>query len=396
MNKFVRISIVIFFLPIVLPNLLSFHLGSLYLTPLKICSILVTLLLFIPYLNVLNREQRTYILPDIFMFFHLVWVFVSLSVNHNITTGIEAGGFYFLEIFPFYMLGRMIILRRRSVEFFLKLAFWSCLYLGIAGWIESVFRLNIINGMFGISTQHYDERFGLSRAYASFDVPILLGLYVSAFVGFALYYYRSFTKLLVLLFALVPPLSSAPLLAAGIQFMIYGYDRLFRPYKKRWVYLLSILAIAYILVSLLSSRGPLTLLINNLTFNSQTAFYRTYIWEFGVQTVENNPIFGIGYNDWARPFWMTDSVDAFWLFIAMKFGIPGLSALLLMKLLILKRVGTAEYSNRFYTVMRRAWLTSIAGTVFVGLTVHFWSTAVSMYAILLGIGAGLQKQGDAE
>src|SRR3954466_10503300 len=57
------------------------------------------------------------------------------------------------------------------------------------------------------------------------------------------------------------------------------------------------------------------------------------IWEYGSASVLNNPLFGVGFGDWARASWMTSSADMFWLVNAMRHGLP--AGLLIMSAFLL-------------------------------------------------------------
>ena len=66
--------------------------------------------------------------------------------------------------------------------------------------------------------------------------------------------------------------------------------------------------------------GVVGLVIDNLLFNAKTGWGRTEVFEYGAAEVLRHPIFGIGLNDWIRPWWRKPSVDNFYLATAMRFG----------------------------------------------------------------------------
>ena len=60
-------------------------------------------------------------------------------------------------------------------------------------------------------------------------------------------------------------------------------------------------------------------------FNPQTADGRLIILEYGSAEIARHPVFGIGLNEWVRPWYKKQSVDNFWLSHAMRFGLPSLA-----------------------------------------------------------------------
>ena len=124
--------------------------------------------------------------------------------------------------------------------------------------------------------------------------------------------------------------------------------------------------------------------VTSVSISDRTAVYRLYIYKYGILEVLRNPIFGIGFNDWARPSAMTDSVDSFWLFNAMRYGIP---ALLFIGItfavpicLFLKKINAKnEGSVCVYT------LGLIGAIVSLG-TVHVWGTAYVFVILFLSSG----------
>src|SRR4051812_170533 len=113
------------------------------------------------------------------------------------------------------------------------------------------------------------------------------------------------------------------------------------------------------------------------------------IWEYGSASVLNNPLFGVGFGDWARASWMPSSVDMFWLLNAMRFGLPAgllmLSAFFMLFLAVSFRKGLDDRLN----ACRTAYLIVMASFFVVGWTVHFWGEAYNWFLFLLGSGAWL-------
>src|SRR5690606_26065514 len=95
-----------------------------------------------------------------------------------------------------------------------------------------------------------------------------------------------------------------------------------------WTLIFLGIAALVVFLEIASNRGAVKVLVNLATIDPLTGYYRILIWTFGSEVVAANPVFGIGWHDWARPGWMVSStVDAFWLLMAMMFGLPAVAML---------------------------------------------------------------------
>src|SRR5690606_25454492 len=109
-------------------------------------------------------------------------------------------------------------------------------------------------------------------------------------------------------------LSSGPLAALSTQIVLLAWERMTRRIPARWLLFSSLLAMMYLTVELVSNRSAIRVFLHYLTFSSHTAYNRITIFNWGIQDVWRNPIFGIGFNVWTRPPWMhSTSMDNFWL-----------------------------------------------------------------------------------
>ena len=387
-----KLSLFALLIGICLPTNLSFNIGTLLITPLRLLSFF----LFLSFLRdfLLNLTVKKTLFFDLMIIGHVLWAFLSMFVNHDIFTGIEAGGLYFVDFFPFYMMGRGI---GKDVEYtrkLLKYILYACVILIPFAWIESIFSINLLKTIFGLPTDIFEQRIGLNRAYASFSHPILYGLFISGFLGLLFYMnIKNRGKITLLLcIGTIPALSSAPLLSLMFQLFLIAWDKTFRQIKAKWKILIATAAFLFIFLNVVTNSGPIKLAIKFLTFNSGTGYYRLEIWNYGLDNIYLNPYFGIGYHDWIRASWMViTSVDSFWLFTTMKYGIP--SIVFLIAFLI------ALYFTKLSKIQQKndiviGWKISMAAYIFVGFTVHFWNSSLSIFALLLGIGLSTFKNAD--
>ncbi len=96
---------------------------------------------------------------------------------------------------------------------------------------------------------------------------------------------------------------------------------------------------------------------------------------------------GVGLNEWERPIWMLPSIDMFWMFWAIKYGLPAaflwqFAVISILIATILKK-GLSEKERQY----RFAFAVAIIGLYIVGWTVHFWGAVFVLFVFLLGSGA---------
>jgi hypothetical protein len=98
-------------------------------------------------------------------------------------------------------------------------------------------------------------------------------------------------------------------------------------------------------------------------------------------------VFGIGLNDWTRPFWQASTVDNYWIVLAMRYGLPAVSFLLLAIGLNIWRIATAERLSPEAERYRVGYLIAFAGTALVMGTVHLWEAPQVLVMTYLGAGS---------
>jgi len=241
-----------------------------------------------------------------------------------------------------------------------------------------------------------EYRLGFTRAYGVFDHPIHLGTFATTVLAMVWFNGRGLLKRLkaiaVIGVTAFAAMSSAPILCAVMQVGLIGWDQLTRRIGGRLLLTGLALLIVYIAIDLFASRSPAMLIATGFTINPWTGFYRIQIWEWGMRSVANHPWIGIGLAEWERAWWMySASIDAYWLLIAVRDGIPALALLLaaLLSLVVTVALRTHRTRDKNRSRSAKAWLMSMLAISLVACTVHFWTVTHAYLFFVFGLGAWL-------
>ena len=344
------------------------------------------------------------IVTDALFLAYFLWSVAALAVNSPAFVVTQAGSTG-AEFVGGYLVGRAFI---RSRGAFLAL----CRQLGL--WVIVLLPLGLIEARTGNavipdlvrmlpSVQSVPDvdipgRMGLNRVQNAFTHPIHYGLFCS--VVFSLTFIalkgrigtarRWFSSALIGLGCFLA-LSSGALLALLLQIGLIAWATVLHRIAWRWWLLVALMVLAYVAVDLLSNRTPLRVFLSYATFSAHTAYWRSLIFEYGLQNALDNPFFGIGLNDWERPEWMYgDSMDNFWLVVAVRFGFPAAIFIILGYLYVLFRVIFRNLAgDRELWQIRQAWVLSFVGLTFTLCTVHIWSNVYSFVFFMFAAGIWL-------
>lgn len=378
-----------------------FNLGPLAMSTMRLLLILLVVPLT---LRMLAGAYGRLLATDILFLLFTVWTIVALAVN-NPDRVVELGGSTAVEFIGGYVIARAYI---RTREAFMGLCrAIGVLALGLVGFAlaESVTGhpviLEMIARLPALSTfdvVNADKRWGLFRAQTVFAHPIHFGLFCSVAFSLVLVGLKDQipgTWRWVLTFGVslgaFLSLSSGAYLAMVLQIGLVLWAVTFARLRQRWWLLFGLFVVLYILIDLLSNRSPIRVFMSYATFSAHTAFWRGLIFDFGMENVWANPLFGLGMNDWVRPDYMrSGSVDNFWLLVAMRYGIPGFALLALGYLLPLVRIGRRDLdADPQLWNLRRAWMFTFMGLTFTLCTVAVWSSIYSFTFFMFGAGMWL-------
>lgn len=292
------------------------------------------------------RKQHAYKLPDMLVLASGLWVIVAFIMVYGVERGLSSGMAVALDSTVPYFVARFSIRSLDDLRRFLVVLAPVVLVLVALFMVEAVTHWRFIRefaqAVFGqLGANEYgetnlpviqgDTRYGMLRAMGPFSHPILAGTFLVSYLSLMLFsrvrgwpYWAGMTAVI----GTLATLSSSPMLGLVLVAFLAFYER-FRHLITflNWPLFVCIVGALIVVLSFISENGLVNVLIR-FTLNPQTGYFRLLIWEFGMQSVANYPWFGIGYEPYVRPVWMlTDSVDAFWLYIAMRSGLPAVALL---------------------------------------------------------------------
>ena len=394
------IPVLIYLIAVVLP--VGMQVGPLMLTALR----LVLMVMVIPVmLGVLTGRHGRVFATDILFTAHIAWSTVALAMN-NPEMVVEQMGSVGIEFLGGYFMGRAYI---RNAEHFgalcRALVVIVCCMAPFALFETLTGRpliLEVIRagGFRTVPFNYQDQRLGLDRVQMSFAHPIHFGLFCSVIFSLSFVAMEGMvgTARRFLVSGLIAAcgflsLSSGALLAIALQFGLIAWALIFSTTKHRWWYLVALFAVTYVVIDILSNRTPIQVFLSYATFSSHTAYWRAQIFEWGMKNVWMNPVFGLGFKDWIRPWYMySGSMDNFWLVMAVRYGIPGFLTVTIGYVLVVYHILRRNFEGDLtLTQFRRAWVFTFLGLSFTLCTVHIWTNIYSFVFFILGAGVWLIK-----
>jgi hypothetical protein len=395
----VALPVAFFFLGMLLPTAVSLNLGSLRLSVYRI----VLLLMFVPMLvHLLSGRAGRMNAFDGLVLAHCAWALMALIKWGGLSQGIESGGIYIVEFAGAYLLGRLYI--RSYADFAAMARAYVALVVGMLAFTipEALTSIHILHDSIsaafgGPPAPFIEQRMGLERTFGPFDHPILYGVFSAS--AFSLAYFVVAERRLMHMSGMAQvagvgvatfmSASGGPYVVLMMQGFVAAWQRVLGRVQGRWAALFALFAATYVAIDLFSTKTPFHVFVNYFTFSKESAYNRILIFDYGSAEVARHPLFGIGLGDWERPVWMSDSMDNFWLVVAVRYGLPALAFLLALLLgLVLcagRRMGLPEEWRR----ARHAWAFTLFGITVAAATVHLWNALFVLFVFLIGAGAWL-------
>jgi hypothetical protein len=395
------VMLVIVFICLLVPVILSVGALNLHL------SRALLLLMFFPMLfSWASGKTGPVHMVDFAVFAAALWSALALIVAHGFSNAIEPVGYQIVETVGGYMVGRVLIRSPETFRSFVKINFIAIMILMPFAIIETQtgeppiihFFSNFVNSTKIIT---YEARLGLERAQVVFPHPILYGVFCAAPLGMVIYVlnFRAATPVSILrafgvVVAAFCSVSTGAIMILSLQYLFVLYDHVTRQVKSRWLLLLAAFVFVYVAIDLASNRTPFHVFVSYLTLNQGTSYTRILIFDYGIQNVWANPIFGLGQKDWVRPFWLRPSVDNFWLLMAMRYGIPGFLLFIGSFILLIIQLAFRPFKTERMLSYRKGYLISLIGLMFALATVHIWLSAYVWFMMMLGAGVWMLDYSD--
>lgn len=401
---------VVLFYSALLPQEMRLELLGLELYPYRIASL--ALLPWVMRSLVQGRIRLGF--ADMLILAGSAWILISFISFYGSATGMVRGGALVVDIVPAYLIGRTCLQNLTDFRRFLVLIAPGALLVGITMLAETLFQKALLRpflaNIFGNLASYEngvavgpargltDVRLGLLRVAGPFSHPIMAGLLLASLLPlYALSGLRKWPLHIGLAASLCAVLSISSIVFLVMIFFLVmaAYDWLQRRVEflnwSRFIFASGIVALT---LQALSQNGLVPVIIR-YTLKPSTGNYRRLIWDFGMQSVREHPWFGIAYSDYVRAYWMHNSVDAQWLLLAMRHGIPAiilffLAIMVVLVQLAIKTPQHRELDRKFYLAIT----VTLASFVLAGFTVAFFGGMQIWFYLLLGIFASLAMARD--
>lgn len=360
---------------------------------------LFLLIAFIPtFVHFFKSSSIRFNWVDGLVFGFIFWISLAIFANHGLTR-IEFVGLQIVEMLGGYIVARVFVRTLADYEYFWKV-FGICMICTLPFAVielvtDQVLLIKMVEPFFtafqDVSIYYtHDRRFGFDRVQGNFEHPILFGVFWS--LGFATLlaiHKRPFFKLMFGGGAAVMvglSISSGAYLALIFQLALMFWGKVT---KNSWKALLILFILLYLVVEVASNRPALVAISTRLAFRKESAYWRIHIWNYGSQNVWDNPIFGIGLNDWVRPVWLASTVDNHWLLVAMQGGLPAITLLLSSFIVMLWQLTRRQDLPLAAVPYRRAYVITFVAMFIALSTVAVWSGTESFLLFMLGLGVCL-------
>ncbi|MEO1281835.1 MAG: hypothetical protein AAFV69_08880 [Pseudomonadota bacterium] len=390
----VPLPVTILIISILCPTEFSLFIGGLRLPPNRL-----VLLVLLP-IAIMRLMSSRSVKPKAFDFIFLTFGFMTLFVYtiHSGKDGLIYGGSVALECLGGYFIARAYVRTPEMLRQTLRVMLLTISIAALIALPEFLLGQNFTHDILRQLTGYHhptavQTRLGLTRAYGTFDHPIHYGTFCASMLALLMYAERKRAvrrkRAALIVGATFLGLSSAPLLSLALQAALITWDRTTRAIATRISATTGAIVVLYVAIDLVSSRSPLAILATRLTLDTWTGYYRLFIWEHGMKNVWDNPWLGLGLADWARPWWMVaDTIDAYWLVLAMRQGIPSFLVLALGIALLIRAtvVNRRRLTDPDARNMLRGWTMSLVALCLIGSTVHYWNVLQTYMFFLIGLG----------
>lgn len=342
---------------------------------------------------------------DWLMSTHVFIIVVAALYHEGLNEGLEiATGQTVLDMGVAYFLARAVIRDIPCYRYFVRITLFIVLISAIIGLSEMLTGYNVVRAIYHaffpkVLYVHLGiQRLGLWRAYALFGTDILLGVF--CMVAFALAWHvepsalrmgRAFKKfcLLMCLVGVFSSLSSGPWLGLAVCAACLAYQRIMRGVQGRWAILFSVLGAMWLFLSVASNRGPIRIIICDLTLDPVTGYYRYDLWRCIWALMRDYWALGWGWKvDWPRAVeWINlPSIDSLYGVLLVQAGVFSVITLIGFLAYSLRRA--YQYTNKDGEAANESsgWILAMVCLFLVATTVHIFGNLTFWTCFLFGAG----------
>lgn len=406
------LPIVLLFYAVLLPTEVRVELMGQFLYPTRIVEYAL-----LPWI-IWKLTQRAFkmVIWDVLFFAACLWMLVSFVVIYGWEDGLVRGGALTLDTFLPYLIGRVAIRNSQDIRKFLMMITPGIVLAGGSLLLEVMVGRPLIRpffaSIFGALPQYEggvavgargfvtEQRLGLLRATGPFAHPILAGIAITGFLAF--YLYSGLRRVPVVVGSLASllgifSLSSAAFLGVALSLGFIIADQLQRMINFiTWKIILIFSGIILFILHMMTENG-LVAVVGRFTLNPASSGYRRLIMQFGTESVINNPIFGIGFEDYERPGWMVKaSVDNQWLLLAIRFGFaPAFLQVVVIIAAIALLASTSARLNEAERRLRVGMAIALAVFALLGFTVSFYGGIQAWFYMFVALAISLSVSGQA-
>lgn len=350
---------------------------------------LVVFLLFVPALLTFFGSGRKRIGSDFFAVALAVWMLLSAGLNGGFKPYVGAEA---LEFLGAYLVGRAFFFGPSNVRAFIQAL------KPIAGGLIALALVDVLSGhyatldAFGIPNI-LSQRMGRVRAASVFEGAEHYGSFCVAAASIFFYSERGVRRIAYLLITFVGTflsLSSGPLMGLCLVTALFIYDYVLRRHRWRWKFLITIIVV-FLSGIFIFIDDPLPKIIVHFTLDPQTGFFRLDTWNTALPLIEQSPIIGHGLAklaDSGDALIYLSSIDCVWLLEALRYGLLGVSLLILT---MFSPILSGRKSARSSDDVQMGFSLAIVAMGFIGLTVHFWDATWLFLNLCVGIRGSLAE-----
>jgi hypothetical protein len=383
-----RVLVALFVLSLMIPS--SWEIVGLRLDTARIYALCLVIPLAMRWLA---QEAGRPLPIDILILLHGFWIVVTMVVNHG-PARIAFAGMNVVELLCGYLVGRILIRDPASFRFLFQALLMALIILLPFALFEMSNGRALLQEAFRslLGSAHSDvdhpPRWGFYRAQTVMQHPILWGVFSAIVIANVFYIWRdrlpaAVCRAGVAGLACFSSMSAGAALNLLVQVLLIGWGW---ATNGAWKLLMVAFVSVYVFLSVASNRGPIVIMVETLTFSANTGWARIHIWRHGIDDVLANPIFGIGLNEHTRPFWLTSSVDNFWLVMMLRHGLLGFGLLAAALAWHIWKVTTAKGLSPYERRLREGYIIALAALIFSLATVHFWGPPYLLMFAYIGAG----------